>query len=94
MALPKGVHRVVSRGREYFYWQPGRNTASPGERVKLPSDPQSPEFWAMLAQLQGAPIEPVVVTITNSPATLVLGTDRVGDITDCATTNRGLAFRE
>jgi len=63
VALPKGVHRVVSRGREYFYWQPGRNTASPGERVKLPSDPQSPEFWAMLAQLQGAPATPVVVTM-------------------------------
>jgi len=57
------VHRIVSRGREYFYWQPGRNTASPGERVKLPSDPQSPEFWAVLAQLQGAPAAPVVVTM-------------------------------
>ena len=63
MRLPKGVHRIVSRGREYFYWQPGRNTASPGERVKLPSDPQSPEFWAVLAQLQGAPAAPVVVTM-------------------------------
>jgi len=63
VALPKGVHRVVSRGREYFYWQTGRNTASPGERVKLPSDPQSPEFWAVLAQLQGAPTEPVIVTM-------------------------------
>jgi hypothetical protein len=34
------------------------------------------------------------VTITTGPATLVVGTDRVGDITDCATTNRGLACRE
>jgi integrase len=61
--LPKGVQRVVARGREYWYWQPGRNTAASSKRVALPSNPQSPEFWAMLAELQGAPAAPVIVTM-------------------------------
>jgi integrase len=51
--LPKGVHRVVARGREYFYYQPGRGTVHQGERIKLPRDPQSPEFWQAVRQAQG-----------------------------------------
>lgn len=51
--LPKGVHRVVSRGREYFYWHPGRGTAHAGARVALPSDPTLPEFWVKLREAQG-----------------------------------------
>lgn len=51
--LPKGVHRVVSRGREYFYWHPGRGTAHAGKRIALPSDPTSPEFWVKLREAQG-----------------------------------------
>ena len=53
VSLPKGVHRVVSRGREYFYYQAGRGTDHVGERVKLPNDPQSPEFWQAVRQAQG-----------------------------------------
>lgn len=52
--LPKGVHRVVSRGREYFYWQPGRGTVTASERVAIrPNDPNDPAFWAELRRLQG-----------------------------------------
>lgn len=51
--LPKGVHKVVSRGREYYYFQAGRGTPSQGERIKLPSDPQCPEFWQAVRQAQG-----------------------------------------
>ena len=51
--LPKGVHRVVSRSREYFYYQANRGTPQQGERVKLPNDSQSPEFWNALRQAQG-----------------------------------------
>jgi hypothetical protein len=47
------VHRVISRGREYFYWQPGRGTAHAAERVRLPNDPTSPEFWIAVRQAQG-----------------------------------------
>src|SRR5262249_5733956 len=48
-----GVHRVVARGRDYFYYQPGRGTPSAGDRVPLPSDPHSPDFWTALRQAQG-----------------------------------------
>lgn len=53
VSLPKGVHRVVSRGREYFYFQTGRGTTHVGERIKLPNDPHSPEFWQAVRQAQG-----------------------------------------
>jgi integrase len=51
--LPNGVHRVISRSREYFYYQSGRGTSRQGPRIRLPSDPHSPEFWAALRQAQG-----------------------------------------
>ncbi len=53
ISLPKGVHRVVSRGREYFYYQEGRGTKHVGERIKLPNDPRTPEFWQAVRQAQG-----------------------------------------
>lgn len=51
--LPRGVHRVVARGREYFYYQAGRGTEHAGARVPLPNDPHSPEFWNAIRQAQG-----------------------------------------
>ena len=51
--LPRGVHRVVARGREYFYYQPARGTPSAGHRIRLSRDPHSPEFWTALRQAQG-----------------------------------------
>jgi hypothetical protein len=53
VSLPRGVHRIVSRGREYFYYQSGRGTDHIGERIKLPNDPHSPEFWQAVRQAQG-----------------------------------------
>jgi integrase len=44
---------VTARGREYFYYQAGRNTPHQGPRIPLPSDPHSPEFWTALRQAQG-----------------------------------------
>lgn len=52
--LPKGVHRVVSRAREYFYYQENRGTAHAGNRTRLPDDPHSPEFWVAIREAQGA----------------------------------------
>lgn len=52
--LPRHVHRVKSRGRDYFYYQEGRGTPHVGARVRLPDDPQSPEFWSAVRQAQGA----------------------------------------
>ncbi|MGR3804828.1 tyrosine-type recombinase/integrase [Marinibacterium profundimaris] len=53
VSLPRHVHRVISRGREYYYYQEGRGTAHAGERVRLPDDPQTPEFWNAVRQAQG-----------------------------------------
>lgn len=53
MALPKHVHTVTSRGRTYFYYQEGRGTAAASDRVRLPDDPQSPEFWVRVREVQG-----------------------------------------
>lgn len=53
MALPKGVHRVIARGREYFYFQANRGTPQVGPRIVLPKDPHSPEFWIELRKAQG-----------------------------------------
>ena len=47
------MHRVVARGREYFYYQPGRGTDHAGPRIALPNDPHSPEFWNAIRQAQG-----------------------------------------
>lgn len=54
MTLPKGVHKVVARGREYFYFQDGRNTDHQGPRISLPKDSHSPDFWTALRKAQGA----------------------------------------
>jgi integrase len=51
--LPKGVHRIISRGREFYYFQAGRCTTAQGPRTRLPNDPQSPEFWQALRAAQG-----------------------------------------
>lgn len=63
--FPKGVHRVVARGREYFFYQANRGTALEGARIALPRDTQAPEFWIALRKaqgLQGAATEPEIVT--------------------------------
>ena len=63
MELPKGVHRVRSRGREYFYFQAGRGTDHVGPRTRLPDDPQSPEFWIALRQAQGVTVVAATDTV-------------------------------
>jgi integrase len=60
--LPKGVHRVVSRGREYFYYQANRGAANQGPRITLPKDPHSPEFWLELRKAQGLANLPEIPT--------------------------------
>ena len=44
LTLPAHVHRVVSRGREYFTYQKARSTKNAGPHVKLPH-PADPEFF-------------------------------------------------
>jgi integrase len=63
VVFPSGVHKVVSRGREYFYFQASRGTSAAGPRVRLPNDPHSPEFWQAIRQCQG-------IATTPSPDTV------------------------
>lgn len=64
MALPKGVHKVTSRGHEYYYFQAGRGTTAPGPRIKIRHDPQTPEFWAALRDAQGKSSLPQTNTVS------------------------------
>src|SRR6266576_3557154 len=64
VVLPKGVHKVTSRGHEYYYFQAGRGTTAPGPRIKIDHDPQSPEFWAALSEAQGKSKLPQINTVS------------------------------
>jgi integrase len=64
VVLPKGVHRVISRGREYYYFQLGRGTTAPGPRVKICYDPQTPEFWAAVREAQGKNSVTIINTVS------------------------------
>jgi hypothetical protein len=44
--------------------------------------------------IAGPFFEPLTLTITNQPATLTAGVDRVGQIVDCKQTLRGISCRE
>lgn len=63
--LPKGVHRVRAGERTYYYWHPGRGTKTPGERVRLPDDPQSPEFWRAIEAVSGIGRGPTAGTFAH-----------------------------
>ena len=52
ITLPAHVHRVVSRGKEYFTYQQGRGTKHAGPRIKLPH-PADERFLAAVRQAAG-----------------------------------------
>lgn len=43
--LPPHVHCVRVKGKPYFYYQPGRNTANAAKAVRLPDNPADPDWW-------------------------------------------------
>jgi integrase len=45
VALPEHVHCVKAKGKLYYYYHLGRGTTKAGKRVRLPNDPNLPEFW-------------------------------------------------
>lgn len=51
--LPPHVHAVTAKSKTYYFYQPFRGTARQGERVALPRDPQSVEFWDAVRRLAG-----------------------------------------
>ena len=52
IALPAGVHRVLSRGKDYYYWRPNRGTARGGVSIRLPHV-YDPDFWTEVRRLSG-----------------------------------------
>jgi integrase len=52
--LLSGVHVVTRRsGRKAYYYRPHRGTAKAAVSIRLPDNPQSPEFWKALEVAQG-----------------------------------------
>lgn len=59
MPLPEGVHRVISKGRIYYYWSPNRGTGREGERIRLPNADVNPIAFAREIELLQRAAEPV-----------------------------------
>lgn len=57
MPLPTEVHRVVARGKPYYYWHPGRGTSrAEGKPVRLPdAERETRRFWEEVERLGGKP---------------------------------------
>lgn len=51
--LPPHVHRVVAKGRDYYYFQHARGTKFEGPRISLPRDPHSIAFWQAYGAASG-----------------------------------------
>ncbi len=51
--LPKHVHKVTARGRNYYYYQLRRNRPDQGPRIKLEFEPRDPRFWADIKAIEG-----------------------------------------
>ena len=52
IVLPPYVHRVISRGKEYYTYQRGKGTSHAGPRIKLPH-PSDPDFLAAVYRAAG-----------------------------------------
>ena len=51
LELPRGVYCARPRGREYWYYQPGRGTKRAQKAVAIPGTPETPEFWTFLREV-------------------------------------------
>lgn len=56
--LPPHVHRVTSRGRSYYYYQPGRSTDVEAIRIRIDGEPSEETWWAQYRALSGTPEPP------------------------------------
>ena len=68
--LPKGIHRVVSRGREFFYFQAGRGTSAEGPRsayrMTRISRSSGPRSVPRRARATSRPITPSMALSTDT----------------------------
>lgn len=76
LGLPKGVHSVRSKGRQYYYYHPGRGTTRAAKRIKIFGDPFAPigtfeneRFWRELNHV-------VAQTIVFPPGSLKILLDQ------------------
>lgn len=53
--LPPHVKRVMKAGRPYLYLMRHRGTARAQKSIRLPDDPESPEFWSAYAAAMQLP---------------------------------------
>jgi integrase len=73
--LPPHVHCVKARGKPYYYLQRNRGTGKATERVRLPDDPRTPDWWDEYRRLMHLPpptikadsFEHVIKTYLDSP---------------------------
>jgi hypothetical protein len=93
-----------------FVWAPAECETKPSGRISCQSVDKAKKvsfkpFLGVTGQVKykirvirldiaGPFFEPVTLTITNQPATLIEGIDRVGQIIDCKQTLRGMTCRE
>ena len=50
--LPPGVYRTRAKGRDYWYYQPGKGTARAAKAKPIPGTPETPEFWEFIAEIR------------------------------------------
>ncbi len=53
--LPPHVNAVRVKGRTYYYFHPGRGTRLAQKPVRLPDDPNRPDFWIAYRRLAAEP---------------------------------------
>lgn len=53
--LPPGVYSIVSKGKKYFYYSPGRGTERASKAIPLGANPKDPEFWKRLHRAMDRP---------------------------------------
>ena len=65
LTLPPHVHRVVSRGREYFTFQKGRGTKKPGPASSFPILPIPNSSLPTTPLPKKGPLLPLLVRSTR-----------------------------
>ena len=63
--LPLGVYRARAKGREYWYYQPGKGTQRQVRAQRVPGTPEDPAFWEFIASIRAGAAGPSVADIAG-----------------------------
>ena len=66
MELPKGVHRVESRGKEFYYFQAGRGTKAAGPRILAPRQAQGANHLEVSPHTVAGAIDGYLASVADS----------------------------